>query len=125
MGASTVEFRGRRNPLDVPRPRLNGTIKCMANPRRVAMVAKQIWRELSDMLVTDKNLQYAVQPEAALGADHYLSSVTTISDVEISGDLRVIFSVSCILLGICRFLWNFVGICGSRFRNWSIRVSFL
>lgn len=54
------------------------------------MVAKQIRRELSDMLITDKNLQYAVLPEAALGADRYLSSVTTISDVEVSADLQVV-----------------------------------
>lgn len=65
------------------------TITCMANPRRVKMVAKQIRRELSDMLLTDKVLQYAVLPEAALGADRYLSSLTTISDVEVSGDLQV------------------------------------
>ncbi|KAJ8631532.1 hypothetical protein MRB53_024855 [Persea americana] len=65
-------------------------IICMANPRRVKMVAKQIRRELSDMLLTDKVLQYAVLPEAALGADRYLSSLTTVSDVEVSGDLQVV-----------------------------------
>lgn len=53
------------------------------------MVAKQIRRELSDMLITDKVLQYAILPEAALGADRYLSSLTTISDVEVSADLQV------------------------------------
>ncbi|XP_078440464.1 ribosome-binding factor A family protein [Wolffia australiana] len=63
---------------------------CMAHPRRVKMVAKQIRRELSDMLLTDKVLQYAVLPEASLGADRYLSSLTTISDVEVSGDLQVV-----------------------------------
>ncbi|CAI0375018.1 unnamed protein product [Linum tenue] len=67
-----------------------GTVRCMANPRRVRMVAKQIQRELSDMLLTDKVLQYAILPEAALGADRYLSSLTTISDVEVSGDLQVV-----------------------------------
>ncbi|KAG6410872.1 hypothetical protein SASPL_128944 [Salvia splendens] len=66
------------------------TIVCMANPRRVKMVAKQIRREISDMLLTDKVLQYAVLPEAALGADRYLSSLTTISDVEVSADLQVV-----------------------------------
>lgn len=54
------------------------------------MVAKQIRREISDMLLTDKVLQYAVLPEAALGADRYLSSLTTISDVEVSADLQVV-----------------------------------
>lgn len=53
------------------------------------MVAKQIQRELSDMLLTDQVLQYAILPEAALGADRYLSSLTTISDVEVSSDLQV------------------------------------
>ncbi|PIM99839.1 hypothetical protein CDL12_27664 [Handroanthus impetiginosus] len=62
----------------------------MAHPRRVQKVAKQIWRELSDMLLRDKVLQQAVLPEAALGADRYLSSLTTISDVEVSGDLQVV-----------------------------------
>ncbi|KAF3794884.1 putative ribosome-binding factor A [Nymphaea thermarum] len=65
-------------------------IVCMAKPRRVKMVAKQIQRELSQMLLTDKVLQYAVLPESALGADRYLSSLTTISDVEVSGDLQVV-----------------------------------
>ncbi|KAG2705853.1 hypothetical protein I3760_05G074600 [Carya illinoinensis] len=72
------------------RPKTGSTIRCMANPRRVKMVAKQIRRELSDMLLTDTVLQYAILPEASLGADRYLSSLTTISDVEVSGDLQVI-----------------------------------
>ncbi|KAJ9189644.1 hypothetical protein P3X46_000912 [Hevea brasiliensis] len=73
------------------RPKLLiNSITCMAKPRRVKMVAKQIQRELSDMLLTDKMLQYAVLPVAALGADRYLSSLTTISDVEVSADLQVI-----------------------------------
>lgn len=54
------------------------------------MVAKQIRRELSNMLLTDKVLQFAILPEAALGADRYLSSLTTISDVEVSADLQVV-----------------------------------
>jgi hypothetical protein len=61
----------------------------MANPKRVKMVAKQIMREISDMLITDNVLQFAVLPEASLGADSYLSSLTTITDVEITGDLQV------------------------------------
>lgn len=78
-----------RKASDVVRSRGNSGIRCMANPRRVKMVAKQIQRELSDMLLTDKVLQYAILPEAALGADRYLSSLTTISDVEVSADLQV------------------------------------
>lgn len=53
------------------------------------MVQQQIQRELADMLLHDKVLQAAVLPEAALGADMYLSSMATISDVEISKDLQV------------------------------------
>lgn len=53
------------------------------------MVAKQIQRELADMLTRDPVLQHAVLPEAALGADRYLSSLTTIADVELSNDLQV------------------------------------
>ncbi|XP_024988049.1 probable ribosome-binding factor A, chloroplastic isoform X2 [Cynara cardunculus var. scolymus] len=68
----------------------NRVVICMAKERRVKMVAKQIQRELSDMLLTDQVLQYAILPEAALGADRYLSSLTTISDVEVSSDLQVV-----------------------------------
>jgi hypothetical protein len=67
-------------------------IVCMAHPRRVKMVQQQIQRELADMLLHDKVLQAAVLPEAALGADMYLSSMATISDVEISKDLQVLSS---------------------------------
>ncbi|XP_022146092.1 probable ribosome-binding factor A, chloroplastic [Momordica charantia] len=81
------------NPIALLRPRPvtgGATIRCMANSRRVKMVAKQIQRELSDMLLTDKVLQYAILPEASLGADKYLSSLTTITDVEVSADLQVV-----------------------------------
>ncbi|VAI69664.1 unnamed protein product [Triticum turgidum subsp. durum] len=61
----------------------------MAKERRVRMVAKQIQRELADMLTRDPVMQRAVLPEAALGADRYLSSLTTIADVELSNDLQV------------------------------------
>ncbi|KAK1419384.1 hypothetical protein QVD17_28551 [Tagetes erecta] len=72
------------------RRRSSRLVICMAKERRVKMVAKQIQRELSDMLLTDQVLQYAILPEAALGADRYLSSLTTISDVEVSSDLQVV-----------------------------------
>lgn len=75
------------------------------------MVAKQIRRELSDMLLTDKNLQYAVLPEAALGADRYLSSVTTISDVEVSTDLQVfLFFLPLICTRFVDFCLEFLGL---------------
>lgn len=69
-------------------------VRCMAKERRVRMVAKQIQRELADMLTRDPVLQRAVLPEAALGADQYLSSLTTIADVELSNDLQV--TASCV-----------------------------
>ncbi|XP_058780639.1 probable ribosome-binding factor A, chloroplastic [Vicia villosa] len=65
-------------------------VKCMANPKRVKMVAKQIRRELSEMLISDNVLLFAILPEASFGADRYLSSVTTITDVEITADLQLV-----------------------------------
>uniref|UniRef100_A0A452XV91 Uncharacterized protein n=1 Tax=Aegilops tauschii subsp. strangulata TaxID=200361 RepID=A0A452XV91_AEGTS len=62
-------------------------VRCMPKERRVRMVAKQIQRELADMLTRDPVMPRAVLPEAALGADRYLSSVTTVADVELSNDL--------------------------------------
>jgi hypothetical protein len=38
------------------------------------MMAKQIQQKLDDMLIRDTVMQRAVHPEAALGADLYLSS---------------------------------------------------
>ncbi|CAN6208845.1 unnamed protein product [Urochloa humidicola] len=72
-----------------PPPSSLRVVRCMAKERRVRMVAKQIQRELADMLTRDPILQRAVLPEAALGADRYLSSLTTIADVELSNDLQV------------------------------------
>ncbi|CAL5044778.1 unnamed protein product [Urochloa decumbens] len=72
-----------------PPPSSLRMVRCMAKERRVRMVAKQIQRELADMLTRDPVLQRAVLPEAALGADRYLSSLTTIADVELSNDLQV------------------------------------
>ncbi|KAJ1257860.1 hypothetical protein BS78_10G028700 [Paspalum vaginatum] len=78
-------------PVSSLRPPLSSlrVVRCMAKERRVRMVAKQIQRELADMLTRDPVLQRAVLPEAALGADRYLSSLTTIADVELSNDLQV------------------------------------
>ena len=38
-------------------------------------------------------LQYAILPEASSGADKYLSFLTSITDVEISGDLQVFWEI--------------------------------
>lgn len=82
--------------LSPPAPKFNTTKKQghqpivgMAHPRRVEMVARQIRKEIADMLLRDKVLQRAVLPESALGADMYLTSLATISDVEVSKDLQV------------------------------------
>ncbi|KAL2649928.1 hypothetical protein R1flu_018056 [Riccia fluitans] len=61
----------------------------MARERRIKMVSQQIKREISEMLLYDKVLQEAVLPESALGADMYLTSVASISEVEMSKDLSV------------------------------------
>lgn len=61
----------------------------MAKEKRVSMVSKQILRELSEILQRDQVVRDAVLPESALGADLYLSSVTTITDVEVTADLQV------------------------------------
>jgi len=90
-GAATVTVRMTPLPIVRGKAVVASRIRCMANPRRVQMVAKQIRRELSDMLLTDKVLQYAILPETSLGADRYLSSLTTITDVQVSGDLQASF----------------------------------
>lgn len=74
----------------------NRQVVCMAHPRRVKMVAQQIKREIGDMLIKDKVIQHAILPETALGADMYLSSLATVSDVVLSNDLQVpLLSLSC------------------------------
>jgi hypothetical protein len=64
-------------------------VVCMANPRRVKMVAQQLKREISDMLLKDSVLQEAMMPERALGVDLSVSSVASITDVMLSNDLQV------------------------------------
>eukprot|EP00271_Cylindrocystis_brebissonii_P003524 TRINITY_DN1457_c2_g1_i2.p1 TRINITY_DN1457_c2_g1~~TRINITY_DN1457_c2_g1_i2.p1 ORF type:complete len:402 (-),score=71.60 TRINITY_DN1457_c2_g1_i2:57-1172(-) len=94
---SRVALASFGSGLDIGRPSVlsnNGSerglqITCMAHPRRVEMVAQQIRREVSDMLLNDKVLKEAVLPEARLGYDLALSCVASISDVEISGDLSI------------------------------------
>ncbi|XP_058726323.1 probable ribosome-binding factor A, chloroplastic, partial [Vicia villosa] len=47
-------------------------------------------RPRSEMLISDNVLLFAILPEALVGADTCLSSVTTITDVEITADLQVV-----------------------------------
>mmetsp|Transcript_19324 Transcript_19324/g.53872 ORF Transcript_19324/g.53872 Transcript_19324/m.53872 type:complete len:269 (-) Transcript_19324:254-1060(-) len=62
---------------------------CMAVPKRVAMVSKQIEREIGQMLLTDQVLQNAVCPERKRGMDSYLSAIASVTEVELSRDLQV------------------------------------
>ncbi|KAJ4804142.1 Ribosome-binding factor A [Rhynchospora pubera] len=64
-------------------------VRCMAKEKRVKMVGRQIMRELSEILERDQIVRRALLPEAAFGADLYLSSVTTITDVEVTADLQI------------------------------------
>lgn len=54
------------------------------------MVAKQTRKELFDMLLTDKVFQFAILPKATLDTNYYLSSLTTISNIEVFTDLQVV-----------------------------------
>lgn len=65
------------------------SIVCMAHPRRVAKVAKQIEREVGNLLITDKVLQAAVCPERRRGFDGALSALASVTEVAISNDLQV------------------------------------
>jgi ribosome-binding factor A len=54
-----------RGPWSLRPPSLSlRVVRCMAKEKRVRMVAKQIQRELADMLTRDPILQRAVLPEA-------------------------------------------------------------
>ncbi|KAF3324736.1 hypothetical protein FCM35_KLT10893 [Carex littledalei] len=64
-------------------------VRCMAKEKRVDMVSKQIMRELAEIIDRDQVVRHAILPESALGADLYLSSVTTVTDVEVTDDLQI------------------------------------
>lgn len=67
----------------------NVPVKCMANPRRQAKVAKQIEREVGNLLLTDKVLQKAVCPEKRIGIDSAVSAIASVTEVSVSGDLTI------------------------------------
>lgn len=62
---------------------------CMAAPKRVAMVGKQLEREIGTMLLTDTLLQEAVCPDRKRGQDAYLTALASVTEVDISRDLQV------------------------------------
>lgn len=64
-------------------------VRCMAHPRRVAKVARQIEREIGNMLLFDTRLREAVCPERRFGADYALSGIASVTEVVLSGDLQV------------------------------------
>eukprot|EP00899_Mesostigma_viride_P004915 jgi/Mesvir1/14424/Mv09806-RA.1 len=61
----------------------------MAENRRVRRVAEMVKREISNMFLTDKVLRSAVSPEEAMGVDRSISSMASVTDVEVSNDLQV------------------------------------
>lgn len=64
-------------------------VVCMAHPRRVAKVAKQIEREIGNMFLFDRRLQEAVCPERRYGVDNAVSGLASVTEVVLSGDLQV------------------------------------
>mmetsp|Transcript_4946 Transcript_4946/g.12412 ORF Transcript_4946/g.12412 Transcript_4946/m.12412 type:complete len:203 (-) Transcript_4946:497-1105(-) len=64
-------------------------VVCMAAPKRVAMVGKQIEREIGTMLLTDKVLKEAVCPDRKRGQDAYLTALASVTEVDMSRDLQV------------------------------------
>lgn len=61
----------------------------MAHPRRVAKVASQIQREISEMFIYDKVLQSAISPERQTGSDA-LTAIPSITHVHVTNDLQVV-----------------------------------
>jgi ribosome-binding factor A len=55
----------------------------------VAKVAKQIEREVGQLLISDKALQAAVCPERRRGYDGALSALASVTEVQVSNDLQV------------------------------------
>lgn len=62
---------------------------CMAEPRRVARVNKQLEREIGSLLLFDKVLQKAICPEKRRGMDAAESAIASVTEVRITSDLQV------------------------------------
>eukprot|EP00878_Enallax_costatus_P036865 GHUV01041442.1.p2 GENE.GHUV01041442.1~~GHUV01041442.1.p2 ORF type:complete len:127 (+),score=15.24 GHUV01041442.1:632-1012(+) len=75
---------------------------CFAHPRRVAKVASQIQREISEMFIYDKVVQAAICPEKRAGLDDKLSAVASITHVYVSNDLQV---GSGVMKSVTLFCW--------------------
>ncbi|KAI8110250.1 hypothetical protein M9435_001929 [Picochlorum sp. BPE23] len=73
---------GRRDPV-------TRLVTCMAHPRRMARVSKQIEREIGALFVSDKVVQEAICPERKRGIDDGLSALASVTEVEVSNDLQV------------------------------------
>jgi len=65
------------------------SIVSMAHPKRVARVQQQIKREISTLFLQDKVLRGAIYPREAQGSDFALSSLASVTDLELSNDLQV------------------------------------
>lgn len=64
-------------------------VKCMAHPKRVARVQQQLKREISTLFVHDKVIRKAIYPTEAGGADFALSSLASVTEVNVTNDLQV------------------------------------
>mmetsp|Transcript_11179 Transcript_11179/g.23310 ORF Transcript_11179/g.23310 Transcript_11179/m.23310 type:complete len:250 (-) Transcript_11179:848-1597(-) len=62
---------------------------CMAHPKRVARVQQQLKREISTLFVHDKVIRKAIYPTEADGADFALSSLASVTEVNVTNDLQV------------------------------------
>mmetsp|Transcript_67855 Transcript_67855/g.214666 ORF Transcript_67855/g.214666 Transcript_67855/m.214666 type:complete len:261 (+) Transcript_67855:39-821(+) len=64
-------------------------VTCMAHPRRVARVSRQMEREIGQLFIMDKKLRAAISPEEALGVDSAVSAIASVTEVRLSNDLQV------------------------------------
>lgn len=61
---------------------------CQAHPRRVAKVASQIQREISEMFIYDDVMQRAICPER--GQSDALTAIASVTHVYVANDLQVV-----------------------------------
>ncbi|KAK9843097.1 hypothetical protein WJX74_006929 [Apatococcus lobatus] len=69
--------------------RNHSSVTCMAHPRRMAKVSKQIEREIGSLFLSDEKMQRAVHPGRSPQQDDILPPITSVTEVRVSGDLSV------------------------------------
>lgn len=87
-GGTTLQPRMHTNSEPHPISNNPKTNPQQAHPRRVAKVASQVQRELSDMLLCDDVVRRAVDPSGAGGGA--LTALASITSVYVSNDLQVV-----------------------------------